>query len=113
MSKKANAEVNSGLIAAIAEARLEAAAGYTSIFGEHRVKQDFHDSVVRQFASIRPELWASDIYEPSELCGVQFWDALSVDEQRLATLSLRHIASQCNWHLTTCRCCGKVYFATF
>ena len=114
MSKKANTSVNNAPIAALAAPQYDADEGYTTILGEHRVKQVFHDSVVDQFFSVQPLLLASDIYEPAELCGEQFWAALSVDERRLATLCLRHIAIQFEvpWFMTTCRCCGKVYFST-
>ena len=69
MSKKANTPVNNAPIAALAAPQFDAEEGYTTILGEHRVKQVFHDSVVDQFFSVQPLLLASDIYEPAELCG--------------------------------------------
>ena len=45
MSKKANTPVNNAPIAALAAPQFDAEEGYTTILGEHRVKQVFHDSI--------------------------------------------------------------------
>lgn len=97
-----------------AEAEFETAMGYITILGEHLVKQDVFDRVFDQFLAIHPKLEPNDVYEPAELCGLKLWASLSVDEQRQATLCLRHVAIQFHvpWFMTTCRCCGKVYFST-